>query len=302
MDLNISSEDSFCFHLPHPFFDDASERYITNLITAIINIISAPFAFISNMLIFVAIFDFHRLQTPSNLLLATLALSDAFVGLTVQPGYITYRLMENQHRSVPCFARLIYSSAFYVCFGVSFMTLTAVSYERFVAVRLRVRYNAMFSTKRVLKYALGIWTVNIFLTAMEWAKIDKAMRGIHLTLWFLCLLFSTATQIGVLIAIRRHHRRVKNQLQVDEKLQTRREVKLAKKILTVVVIYFILYFPVLFVTFYHQILGQNIQTYNHYSWTETLAFLNSCSNPFICCWKKREIFRRVKYLLKKLIR
>ena len=228
MDLNISSEDSFCFHLPHPLFDDASERYITNLITAIINIISAPFAFISNMLIFVAIFDFHRLQTPSNLLLATLALSDAFVGLTVQPGYITYRLMENQHRSVPCFARLIYSSAFYVCFGVSFMTLTAVSYERFVAVRLRVRYNAMFSTKRVLKYALGIWTVNIFLTAMEWAKIDKAMRGIHLTLWFLCLLFSTATQIGVFIAIRRHHRRVKNQLQVDEKLQTRREVKLAK--------------------------------------------------------------------------
>ena len=137
---------------------------------------------------------------------------------------------------------------------------------------------------------------------MEWAKIDKAMRGIHLTLWFLCLLFSTATQIGVFIAIRRHHRRVKNQLQVDEKLQTRREVKLAKKILTEVVIYFILNFPVLFVTFYHQILGQNIQTYNHYSWTETLAFLNSCSNPFICCWKKREIFRRVKYLLKKLIR
>ncbi|CAH3161163.1 unnamed protein product [Pocillopora meandrina] len=117
------------------------------------------------MLIFVAIFGFHRLQTPSNLLLATLALSDAFVGLTVQPGYITYRLMENQHRSVPCFARHIYSSAFYVCF--------------------------------VLKYALGIWTVNIFLTAMEWAKIDKAMRGIHLTLWFLCLLFSTATQIVV---------------------------------------------------------------------------------------------------------
>ena len=60
----------------------------------------------------------------------------------------------------------------------------------------------MFSTRRALKYALGIWTVNIFLTAMEWAKIDKAMRGIHLTLWYLCLLASTATQIliGVLMA------------------------------------------------------------------------------------------------------
>ena len=301
MDLNISSQDSSCFHLPHPLFDLASERFITNLITAIVNIVTAPFSFIANMLIIIAIFDCPRLQTPSNLFLATLALSDAFVGLTVQPGYITYRLMENQHRSVPCFARHIYNSAFYVCFGVSFMTLTAVSYERFVAVRLRVRYNAMFSTRRALKYALGIWTVNIFLTALEWAKIDKAMRGIHLTLWYLCLLVSTVTQIGVFVAIRRHNRRVSNQLQVDEKLQRQREVKLAKKILTVVVIYFILNFPVLFVTFYHQIFGQNIQTYNHYSWTETLAFLNSCSNPIICYWKKREIFRRVKYLLKKLI-
>ena len=54
------------------------------------------------------------------------------------------------------------------------MTLTAVSKERFVAVRLSVSYNAMFSTRRVLKFALGIWTVNIFLTALERAKIDKA--------------------------------------------------------------------------------------------------------------------------------
>ena len=94
MDLNISSQDSSCFHLPHPLFDLASERFITNLITAIINIVTAPFSFIANMLIIIAIFDCPRLQTPSNLLLATLALSDAFVGLTVQPGYITYRLME----------------------------------------------------------------------------------------------------------------------------------------------------------------------------------------------------------------
>ena len=95
MDLNTSSENFSCFYLPHPLFDGTYERFITNLITAIINIITTPFAFIVNILIFLAIFDFHRLQTPSNLLLATLAQSDAFVGLTVQPGHITYRLMEN---------------------------------------------------------------------------------------------------------------------------------------------------------------------------------------------------------------
>ena len=75
----------------------------------------------------------------------------------------------------------------------------------------------------------------------------------------------------------------------------------SEKILTVVVIYFILYFPIFFVTFYHQILGLNIQTYNHYSSTETLAFINSCSNPFICCWRKRKILQRVKDLPEKIV-
>jgi len=47
--------------------------------------------------------------------------------------------------------------------------------------------------------------------------------------------------------------------------------------------------PVLLVGLYHQILEQDIKTYNHYSWTETLAFLNSCTNPLLCFWKNRQI-------------
>jgi len=63
--------------------------------------------------------------------------------------------------------RIVYCAAFYVCFGVSFTTLTAVSYERFVAVRLRVRYNNLFSYSRVVKYMLGIWVLNVSLAALQ---------------------------------------------------------------------------------------------------------------------------------------
>ena len=41
------------------------------------------------------------------------------------------------------------------------MTLTAVSYERFVAIRLQARYNNVFSSKRVRKYMAAIWGVNL---------------------------------------------------------------------------------------------------------------------------------------------
>ncbi|CAH3170163.1 unnamed protein product [Pocillopora meandrina] len=72
-----------------------------------------------------------------------------------------YRLMENQHRSVPCFVRIVYANAFYICCGVAFMTLAVVSYERLIAVRLQVRYNAVFSSSRILRYMAFIWILNI---------------------------------------------------------------------------------------------------------------------------------------------
>ncbi|XP_022810003.1 histamine H2 receptor-like [Stylophora pistillata] len=173
MNLNESIRNSYCFHLPDPVFQTAPERITTNLITAVINILAGPIAIIANVLILAAIINCSSLRSPSNVLIASLALSDVLVGLTAQPGYISYRLLENQHQRVPCFVMVLYSVAFYICFGVSCMTLTAVSFERFVAVRLPGRYITFFSPKRVAEYLMGIWTVNILLSALQWAKINQ---------------------------------------------------------------------------------------------------------------------------------
>ena len=278
-----------CFHLPDPLFDKVSERSTMNLVTAIINIISSPLAVIFNSVIFIAIVTNSRLRTPSNLLIGCLTLSDVLVGLTVQPAYICFRLMENQHRSVPCFVRVLYSNAFYICCGVSFMTLSVVSYERLVAVRLRARYNNVFSGNRVLKFMVAIWVLNIVLTSLQWVGINQISRGIHLILWFLCLLVSVVASLGISLTLRRHHRQLHCHGAIFENIRRKRELKLTRNILFIVGVYLSLNLPVLLVSLYHQILEQEIKTYNHYSWTETLAFLNSCSNPLLCFWKNRQI-------------
>ena len=289
-----------CFHLPDPNFDGASQRFAVNLVTAIINIIASPLAVISNSLIVIVIFTSSRLRTPSNFLIGCLALSDVLVGLIVQPGYICFRLMENQHRSVPCFLRVMYSNAFYICCGVSFMTLSAVSYERLVAVRLRARYNDVFSGNRVLKFMAAIWILNIALTSLQWAGINQISRGIHLILWFLCLLVSIVTSIGISLILRRHHRQLHCHSTIFENVGRRRELKLTRNILFIVGVYLLLNFPVLLVSLYHQILELDIKTYNHYSWTETLAFLNSCTNPLLCFWKNRQIRQGILAIRRKI--
>jgi len=145
---------------------------------------------------------------------------------------------------------------------------------------------------------LGIWTINILLAALQWAKINRAARGTHLVVWLICLLVSGATQFGVVVIVRRNRRQLQVQLQAAANLQRQREAKLAKSIAFIVASYLILNIPVLFVTFYHQILCRDLKTYNHYSWTETLAFLNSLSNPVICLLKNRQIRQKVKDFVK----
>ena len=100
--------------------------------------------------------------------------------------------------------------------------------------------------------------------------------------------------------VRRQRGQVQLQLQCAGNLQRQREAKLAKNISFLVGVYLILNFPVMFVLIYDQLFRVRFH-YNHYSWTETLAFLNSCTNPLICCWKNKEVRRKVKNILKKLV-
>ena len=225
----LPSPASSCFNLDDPKFYHISERYAMNFVTAIINILVAPFAVVSNILIFAAIVS--RLRTPSNLFIGCLALSDVFVGLAVQPCYITYKLLENQLRSVPCFVMVVHVTTLSLCYGVSFMNLAAVSYERYVAVRLQgAKYNEVFSSKRVLKYMAAIWILNIILTGLQWTAISQISGSLLFIAWFTCLIVSLATNIGIVFILRRHHRQLQSNT-IPENIRRQREWKLTRNIL-----------------------------------------------------------------------
>ena len=127
---------AFCFHLPDPFFQQAHLRYISNLITGVLNAFFAPFAVIANVLVCFAIIVNPSLRSPSCLLIACLALSEILVSGIVQPSYVAYRLGEIHQGYVRCMTRTLYAKGFYICYGVSVTTLSAISFDRYLALRL----------------------------------------------------------------------------------------------------------------------------------------------------------------------
>lgn len=280
-----------CFFLFNPDFDKVHYRYNTNFVTGIINGIFSPVAVIGNFAVLFIICRTAWLREPSNLLLGCLAVCDMLVGVIVQPSYVSFRLSENRDHFVPCSVRIIYSTSFFICYGVSFLTLNAISCERYLALGLHLRYKAIVTKRRILMLAAFIWILNTSLTCLQFAGINTAVRAIHLTFWFVCLVTSGLLQFRIVGIVCRHHGEIRRQeIQLNSHTHTyRRQLKLAVNIAYIVGIYVFLNLPVLVVTTYHQIVQGNLSSYNYYSWAETVALLNSSLNPIVCCWRSRNI-------------
>lgn len=296
MDLNRSVE---CFFLLNPNFDKVDYRYTTNFVTCIINGIFSPVAVIGNFTILFIICRTPWLREPSNLLLGCLAACDMLVGVIVQPSFVSFRLSENRDHFVPCSVRIIYSTSFFICYGVSFLILNAISYERYMALALHLRYKALVTKRRILMLAAFIWILNTSLTCLQFAGINTTVRAIHLTFWFLCLVTSGLLQFKIVGIVRRHHGEIRRQeIQLNSHVHGyRRQLKLAVNIAYIVGIYVFLNLPVLIVTTYHQIVQGNLSSYNYYSWAETVALLNSSLNPIVCCWRSRNIRKAILKLV-----
>ena len=300
---HIPVDEGFCLSiLPDPEFHKIAERYATNLVTGVFNAVLSPFGVVANFFIVLVISRKLSLRTPLNVLLGCLAASDFLVSLVVQPSYVAFRITENTHRFVPCSIRLLYSTGFYMCYGVSLTTLCAISCERYLALTFPLKYTHLIRHSRVIKLVTLIWMVNVILTVLQWAHNEIA-RGIHLMSWLVLLIIALVSQVRVLPIIRRHQNHIK-QLQLRDSYRLRSstnsknvmQIKFAANIACIMAVYLAFNFPVLLITALHQIILIEINTYNLYSWAETAAFLNSTVNPIICLWRVKAIRRAIKEL------
>ena len=97
------------------------------------------------------------LPQPLKTLLLSLAVSDLGVGLLVQPffiGLLVKWLQRDNATDATCTTFLVIANVF---FTASFLGVMAVSWDRFLAVHLHLRYQELVTYKRVVAVVISVW-------------------------------------------------------------------------------------------------------------------------------------------------
>ena len=157
-----------------------------------------------------AIFSVSRtpsLRSPSTTLLCGLAASDVIVGLIAQPLFIIRELIPND--------TLFHMVFFFSCngCGVSLLTMTLISLDRYAALHYHMRYATMVTSKRVICTLATMWFViyvefGIYFWKREVFFLLAACFIIS------CLLLSTFSYVRIYQIVKRHQRQIQAQNQV----------------------------------------------------------------------------------------
>ena len=286
-----------------PKFADLRSAYIVNCVFN---------SFLSYTAIMLNIVTIHAMRKASSLsktlktLLLSLAVSDLGVGLLGQPFYTSVQVkLLLQKQNPDCHTFLVFGFIISVFLFASFLTVLAISVDRFLAIHLHLRYKELVTHKRVAAVVISIWLLSVFLPLTpSWISLHRYSL---INLFFLVIGFSLtkAIYIRIYFAARRH----KNQIQalqvqeVAENGEIANFVRLLKS--AVCVFYVYLVFLVCYVPFFiseaaKKIHGPSISLsrFSLFSWT--LLFLNSSLNPLIYCWKMRHIRHAVMDILRNM--
>ncbi|XP_041791208.1 trace amine-associated receptor 13c-like [Chelmon rostratus] len=111
-----------------------------------------------NLLVIVSISHFRQLQTPTNLILLSLAVSDLLVGLEAMPSAIVTLQSCRFQGKTAC--ALLYLSSF-ILTSASVGNMVLISVDRYVAICHPLRYSSMITASRVKICVSLCWSSSV---------------------------------------------------------------------------------------------------------------------------------------------
>ncbi|XP_078342976.1 adenosine receptor A3-like [Oculina patagonica] len=297
---HTSIEDLFCKV-------DVVETHLKILVSTI-NIPLSITAFIGNMLIIVALQKPSRsLHPPSKLLFGCLASTDLCVGLITQPLHVIY-LMSTDHYYLCYYVGILSITIGIILGGLSLCTLTAISVDRLLVLKLGLRYKQVVTLRRswVIVLILLLCNTAIAMTFFSSLRITAAFTGVVVAL---CTVTATFCYTKIYSILRHHRTTVQGHVKPGQPngggipRNIARYRKTVSSALWVQLTLVACYLPHNIVVIIFAISGSATPSFA-ITWavTLTLVYLNSSLNPFLYCWKMREVRRGVKDTIRKIWR
>ena len=269
---------------------------------ATLNILSAMIALIGNSLVILALLKTTSLHPPSKVFLGSLALTDLCVGVVSQPSYVMILLLRGK---ICLYLQIIAIISIALFGGVSLLTVTAISVDRLLALKMMLRYKQVVTSRRTRFTVVIFWLVSVIISIM---LVVNSFIILHIicTVLLLCMVTSTFCYARI-YNILRHHQ---NQIQVihvqaaplsegsSSLIVISRYKKTVSGALWVQGVFLACYSPYLFAIIFI-LTGKSISSFRFF-WelAVSLVLLNSSLNPFIFCWKIDGVRKAAKDVIK----
>lgn len=278
-------------------------------------------ATLGNSLVIIIILKFPSLRTLSNILIFSLALIDVLVGVIVQPAFVVY-IAGKINLEFYCGALLSYLYTEIFCVGMSLITLSLIACERFFAIVYPFKYINYMTKPRLITIVATVWAVwflfNIICRALR-VKNDEFFSPIASAIIGFSLILNISLYFKIFKIIRRHERQINAQQKVSIAIRARdsrnddndssspqestglssRETHMARTVAYITGV-LVLCYLLLMVTSFADMLMEDDALFDHllYPLAETITFLNSSLNPFLYCWRCRDLREKMWLVLK----
>ena len=301
-DSLVNSTKAVFFCPQFPLFVWDLENEVSLQLVIAITAIAAPFTTFLNTLVIVTIQKTRQLQTNSNILITRLAITDLLVGAVSMPLIITVDaliLRGTVPERIVCNINQSAAFVLYIAYSASYMHLTLMGWERYVAIAKPMKYKALVGKGRIKRYSGIVWitvvTAFVLLTTLqaialphEFLLVLYLLQGVLWLISFMALVYFYS------MVYSKARKQSRSQIsQITAKIQSR--IAFTAFLLTAAVFIFSLPIPVVVATVqFWPILRAN----SVFRWSEVPLYLNSLLNPVLYFYRNRRYRKAALKLLR----
>ena len=269
---------------------------------ATVNSVASFIGIVGNVLVCFVIAKFRFLgRRKAELFIVSLAVADLLVCVCAQPMYVLFL-----HDVLPDRLNVIRKTITWISTLVSISNLFAISVERFLSLYFLHRFSLFIPDRVIWSAILITWVVAICFGAPS-ATIRQA-RIVSQYFLITILLIIPVLYTGTFYIVRLQQKRIRKQLctkQLSSSQKTfARERKIVYMIAIVVGAFYLCFIPLIIVPFFFSVRVSATVRANAlraFPWVNTIAFCNSCLNPYLYYWRSLRFRLALEFIFRRLL-